>query len=95
MVLIGECSTFLHLQMREGLQLTRCRSETNFGDFESIWNGIQQETNATRDMLAEEEAYKHFGDEADAWQNFDSAQGFDGLRTHDQFSGELGHYLFE
>jgi peroxin-5 len=46
-------------------------------------------------MLAEEEAYKHYGDEADAWQNFDSAQGFDGLRTHDQFSGELGHYLFE
>jgi peroxin-5 len=81
--------------MHGDLQLTRCRSETNFGDFESIWNGIQQETNATRDMLAEEEAYKHFGDEADAWQNFDSAQGFDGLRTHDQFSGELGHYLFE
>ena len=48
--------------MRKGLQLTRCRSETNFGDFESIWNGIQQETNATRDMLAEEEAYKHYGD---------------------------------
>lgn len=95
MVLIGE-SYFAFCDCgHEGLQLTRCRSETNFGDFESIWNGIQQETNATRDMLAEEEAYKHFGDEADAWQNFDSAQGFDGLRTHDQFSGELGHYLFE
>ena len=80
---------------RKGLQLTRCRSETNFGDFESIWNGIQQETNATRDMLAEEEAYKHYGDEADAWKNFDGAQGFDNMRLHDQFAGELGHYLFE
>ena len=63
MASIGESSIFFTFaDMHEDLKLTRCRSETNFGDFESIWNGIQQETNATRDMLAEEEAYKHFGD---------------------------------
>ena len=64
------------------MQLTRCRSETNFGDFESIWNGIQQETNATRDMLAEEEAYKHYG--------VDREMGCVVITRPDQYVGYIG-----
>lgn len=78
------------------LQLTRCRSETNFGDFESIWNGIQREADSSRNLMEEQEAMKHFGDEYEAWQGFDGDHGFDDLRTLDRtMPGEMGHYLFE
>jgi peroxin-5 len=68
-------------------------SETNeFGDFESIWRGIQAETAAAREMVAEEDLFSggiHSGD-------FDQWDGFDGLGTHTALQDPmLGDYMFE
>ena len=67
-------------------------SETDeFGDFESIWRGIQAETGHAR-QLANQESFidgMHMGD-LDQWE------GFDGLNTHGGFRDpQLGDYLFE
>ncbi|KAK3069247.1 hypothetical protein LTS18_000380, partial [Coniosporium uncinatum] len=67
-------------------------SETDeFGDFESIWRGIQAETANAR-QLAEDENFAdgmHLGDMGE-WE------GFDGLNTHSNFRDpQLGDYLFE
>ncbi|KAI9709311.1 MAG: Peroxisomal membrane signal receptor PTS1 [Bogoriella megaspora] len=71
-------------------------SETDeFGDFESIWKGIQAETAAARNLAdeLEEERYRdglHIGDD------FDRFEGFDSLNTHlPTQDPELGNYLFE
>lgn len=72
-------------------------TETGFGDFEAIWEGIQREANAARQM-GDDEAFGHYGDEYDQWTNFDSSGTFDGLRTHDYALNrgpELGGYMFE
>ena len=67
---------------------------SGFGDFESIWQGIQRETDSTRDMLAEEDFATHFGDEYDQWKDFEGQ--FGDVRTHDYSRGpELGTYMFE
>ena len=70
-------------------------SETNeYGDFESVWRGIQAETEAARSMAADEQFGMHMGDEVpintfDNWDNFDSV-------FHDGFRDpQLGNYLFE
>lgn len=70
-------------------------SETNeFGDFESIWRGIQAEKAAAREMDAEEDLVDnmnmHMG-EYDQWD------GFDGLgKQHNLFRDpQLGEYMFE
>ena len=70
-------------------------SETNeFGDFESIWRGIQAETAAAREMVDEENIAEnmgiHMGD-------FDQWDGFDGLGTHQSpfRDPQLGEYMFE
>src|SRR5580700_10327428 len=68
-------------------------SETNeFGDFESIWKGIQAETAAAREMVADEDLFSggiHSGD-------FDQWDGFDGLGTHTALQDPmLGDYMFE
>ncbi|KAG8626792.1 hypothetical protein KVT40_005737 [Elsinoe batatas] len=68
-------------------------SETNFGDFENIWKGIQAENDSLRKM-AEYDDYGenlHIGGDMDSeqWQNFD------GLNTHTTQDPELGDYLFE
>lgn len=67
-------------------------SETNeFGDFESIWRGIQAETANARALVEEEEFSKHLhmGD-LDQWE------GFDGLNTHSALRDpNMGDYLFE
>lgn len=63
-------------------------SETDhFGDFESIWRGIQAETESARNLVAEERF--DLGDQ-DA---FDQWEGFDGLNT--QRDPSLGDYVFE
>ncbi|OCK82099.1 TPR-like protein [Lepidopterella palustris CBS 459.81] len=67
-------------------------SETDdFGDFESIWRGIQAEAAHGR-QLADEDAFvdgMHMGD-LDQWE------GFDGLNTHSSIKDpQLGDYLFE
>ena len=66
-------------------------SETNeFGDFESIWRGIQAETAAASEMVSEENMGIHMGD-VDQWD------GFDGLGTHQSpfRDPQLGDYMFE
>jgi peroxin-5 len=70
-------------------------SETDhFGDFESIWKGIQAETAAAREMVSEENLVDnmnmHMGD-------FDQWDGFDGLGTHQSpfRDPQLGEYMFE
>ncbi|RFU34310.1 hypothetical protein B7463_g1988, partial [Scytalidium lignicola] len=69
-------------------------SETNeFGDFESIWKGIQAETAAARQMVSDsnlDEELAHMGD-------FDQWEGFDNLNTHvSPFRDpQLGEYMFE
>ncbi|KAF2099376.1 TPR-like protein [Rhizodiscina lignyota] len=66
------------------------RSVTDdFGDFESIWRGIQAETAHARQLVEEENFVDgmHMGD-LDQWE------GFDGLNTHSN-DPQLGDYLFE
>ncbi|TAQ89542.1 hypothetical protein B7494_g2108 [Chlorociboria aeruginascens] len=69
-------------------------SETNeFGDFESIWRGIQAETEAAREMAADaamNEHGAHLGE-------FDHWDGFDGLGAHHSpfRDPQLGEYMFE
>lgn len=72
-------------------------SETiEFGDFESIWRGIQAETADARSMIEHEE-YDIRLDEGlmpirglvDTWENFDS-------NLHDRYRDpEMGYYTFE
>ena len=70
-------------------------SETNeYGDFESVWRGIQAETAAARSMADDGQFGMHMGDEVpintfDSWDNFDSAFQ-DGYRDP-----QLDNYLFE
>ncbi|RDL38578.1 uncharacterized protein BP5553_02918 [Venustampulla echinocandica] len=68
-------------------------SETNeFGDFESIWKGIQAETAAARELVNEQNLDEnwHMG-ESDQWD------GFSGLGTHQSpfRDPQLGDYMFE
>jgi peroxin-5 len=62
------------------------QSETLFGDFESVWQGIQAETTQNRDFVTNDT----FGDAED---RFDQWDGFDGLNT--QRDPSLGDYMFE
>jgi peroxin-5 len=70
-------------------------SETNeFGDFESIWKGIQAETAAARELVDEQTLNDswgiHMGETPEQWDNFD------GLNTHSSFQDpNLGDYMFE
>lgn len=70
-------------------------SETNeFGDFESVWRGIQAETANARSMMDDGEYGMHMGEELplrdfDTWENFDS-------NFHDGYRDPLmGNYTFE
>lgn len=66
-------------------------TETNhYGDFESIWRGIQAEQESRRQMMEEDPFGEnmHLGDDMDQWQNFD------GLNTHNS-DPHLGNYMFE
>ncbi len=70
-------------------------SETNeYGDFESVWRGIQAETAAARSAMDDEQYGIHMGDDIpintfDQWDNFDS-NFQDGYRNPD-----LSEYLFQ
>lgn len=67
-------------------------SETNeFGDFEAIWRGIQAETAAARDLVADMDSPSALDMNA-----FDQWDGFDGMGTHAAFRDpHLGDYTFE
>jgi peroxin-5 len=71
-------------------EMDRSVDATDFGDFESIWEGIKAETEHAR-QLADEENFvdgMHMGD-LDQWE------GFDGLNTHTIRDPPMGDYLFE
>jgi len=62
----------------------------HYGDFESIWRGIQAEQESRRQMMEEDPFGEnmHLGDDMDQWQNFD------GLNTHNS-DPHMGNYMFE
>ncbi|CBX95668.1 similar to peroxisomal targeting signal receptor [Plenodomus lingam JN3] len=61
----------------------------DFGDFESVWKGIQAETEYARQLANEDNFVEgHVGD-LDQWE------GFDGLNTHSVRDPAMGDYLFE
>jgi peroxin-5 len=65
------------------------RSVEEFGDFESIWKGIQAETEYARQLANDDNfAEGHMGD-LDQWE------GFDGLNTHSVRDPAMGDYMFE
>jgi peroxin-5 len=65
------------------------RSVDELGDFESIWKGIQAETEYARQLANDENFVEgHMGD-LDQWE------GFDGLNTHSVRDPAMGDYLFE
>jgi peroxin-5 len=62
-------------------------SETDeFGDFESIWRGIQAETRAARSMV-EDEAFDNIDMDMNGWPDFESSAW--------EREPKLGDYLFE
>jgi peroxin-5 len=67
----------------------------HYGDFESIWRGIQAER-ASRQMTADEAEFGNAFSNEDfaAWDNFDSSLG---LNTHNPLERDphLGEYMFE
>ncbi|KAI9650987.1 Peroxisomal membrane signal receptor PTS1 [Ciborinia camelliae] len=68
-------------------------SETNeFGDFESIWKGIQAENAAAREMAGEESLI-----DLSKVDEFDQWDGFDAVGTHQSpfRDPQLGNYMFE
>jgi peroxin-5 len=69
------------------------QSETNeFGDFESIWKGIQAETAAARSMVNEEQFFDQFDTE---WSN-DLIPDFQGLSDWGRFGDPvIESYMFE
>lgn len=65
----------------------------DYGDFESVWQGIKAETAAARSM-AEDELGLHMGDDVPI-RDFNTWDGFD-QQFHDSFRDpQLGNYLFE
>ncbi|KAF1360602.1 TPR-like protein [Lizonia empirigonia] len=71
-------------------EMDRSVEDVDFGDFESVWKGIQAETQRAR-QLADESNFAdgmHMGD-LDQWE------GFDGLNTHSVRDPAMGDYLFE
>jgi peroxin-5 len=71
-------------------ELNEMDRSVDFGDFESVWRGIQAETEHAR-QLANEENFvdgMHMGD-LDQWE------GFDGLNTHSARDPPMGDYMFE
>ena len=71
-------------------EMDRSVEDVGFDDFESVWKGIQAETERAR-HLADESNFAdgmHMGD-LDQWE------GFDGLNTHSVRDPAMGDYLFE
>ncbi|TKA77354.1 hypothetical protein B0A49_02455 [Cryomyces minteri] len=90
-----EANAAMEAELNDLDRSVRPDTETNaFGDFESIWAGIQAETAAHRAMASEQdfiggEGAMHMGD-------FDQWEGFDGLNTHGVLRDpQLGDYMFE
>ncbi|KAL8828877.1 MAG: hypothetical protein Q9191_002329 [Dirinaria sp. TL-2023a] len=69
-------------------------SETNeYGDFESIWRGIQAETSASRSMLDEDRM--HLSDTLPLGPDFDTWSSFDQQFARPFNDPQLGNYMFE
>ncbi|KAH7034899.1 uncharacterized protein B0I36DRAFT_238260 [Microdochium trichocladiopsis] len=67
-------------------------SETNYGDLDSIWKGIQAERAAAQEVLDEDEWVDQF--ENQEWAN---GMNWDGLTTNNRLIGDpqVDNYLFE
>ncbi|KAK3670601.1 Peroxisomal membrane signal receptor PTS1 [Recurvomyces mirabilis] len=84
----------LDTEAEEAIEAELNQMDSGFGNFEDIWKTYQAETNAARDMLADDEL-GHMGD-YDEWKDFDGlGHDFDGMRTFTSQGPELGNYLFE
>ncbi|KAK5174387.1 Peroxisomal membrane signal receptor PTS1 [Saxophila tyrrhenica] len=85
----------LDKEAEEAMERELNQMDSGFGNFEDIWNGIRQETNASRDMLAEDELANHFGDDIyDQWKDFEGQ--FGETRANDYGRGPAdGNYMFE
>lgn len=70
-------------------------SETNpYGDFESIWRGIEAETSqTTRDLLSDE--HMHMGDDLPLSDSFSRWDDFDAHFQRPFSDPQLGNYIFE
>lgn len=68
------------------------RSEVGWGDFESIIEGVRQETDANRDLLADDELAGHFGDFDGLNHNFDNFRDFGDF---EDTRPQQGNYMFE
>ena len=66
----------------------------HFGDFESIWQGIQAEREANRNLTEEGLAFdqEFSADDLAAWDNFDQTLGLGTLNNQDPVAGD---YMFE
>ena len=70
-------------------------SETNeYGDFESVWRGIQAETQAARSMGADDQSGMHMGDDL-SMNTFDNWDHFDSTFLDSYRDPQLGNYVFE
>lgn len=71
-------------------ELSEMDRSVDFGDFESIWKGIQAETEHARQLVNEENFVDgmHMGD-LDQWE------GFDGRNSHYTRDPQMGDYMFE
>ncbi|KAL8714983.1 MAG: hypothetical protein Q9225_006458, partial [Loekoesia sp. 1 TL-2023] len=63
-----------------------------FGDFESVWRGIQAENAAYASQMFNENHLHNIDSESFLSRNFDTWDTFDGIHAHDP---HLGDYLFE
>ena len=72
-------------------ELNEMDRSVDFGDFESVWKGIQAETEHARQLASEENFVDgmHMGD-MDQWEGFDG-----GIRTHSARDPPMGDYMFE
>ena len=70
-------------------ELNEMDRSVDFDNFESVWKGIQAETERARQLANEDNFIDgHLGD-LDRWE------GFDGLNTHSVRDPAIGDYLFE
>ena len=75
-------------EMDRSVEDSHILSETNeFGDFESIWRGIQAETRAARSMV-EDETFDNIDMDMNGWPDFDASSSW-------EREPKLGEYLFE
>ena len=67
----------------------------HFGDFESIWRGVEAEQAANRQMNLDEDYSAFTNDDFTAWDHFDSSLGLGTHLNPLERDPSLGNYMFE